>query len=83
MLIHDMFAEDINRPINGVIKVDQDNTEVIEQEVREYVITKEEGPAHHKTFTVDVMIDEIVYGTGVGSSKKSSSSYVSSYRRPP
>ena len=41
MLIHDMFAEDINRPINGVIKVDQDNTEVIEQEVREYVITKE------------------------------------------
>lgn len=41
MIIHDMFAEDINRPINGVIKVDQDNTEVIEQEVREYVITKE------------------------------------------
>ena len=24
MLIHDMFAEDINRPINGVIKVDVD-----------------------------------------------------------
>ena len=41
MLIQKMFAEDINRPINGVIKVDQDNTEVIEQEVREYVITKE------------------------------------------
>ena len=41
MLIRDMFAEDINRPINGVIKVDQDSTDVIEQEVREYVITKE------------------------------------------
>ena len=41
MLIRDMFAENINRPINGVIKVDQDSTDVIEQEVREYVITKE------------------------------------------
>src|SRR5699024_2701566 len=41
MIIRDMFAEDINRPINGVIKVDQDTADVIEQEVREYVITKE------------------------------------------
>lgn len=41
MMIHDMFAEDINRPINGVIKVDQDSADVIKQEVREYVITKE------------------------------------------
>ena len=41
MLIRDMFAEDINRPINGVIKVGQDEADVIEQEVREYVITKE------------------------------------------
>lgn len=41
MMIRDMFAEDINRPINGVIKVDQDTADVIEQEVREYVITKE------------------------------------------
>ncbi len=41
MQIQRMFAEDINRPINGVIKVDQDGSDVIEQEVREYVITKE------------------------------------------
>ena len=33
MIIRDMFAEDINRKINGVIKVDQDTTDVIEQEV--------------------------------------------------
>lgn len=39
MMIRDMFAEDINRSINGVIKVDQDTADVIEQEVREYVIT--------------------------------------------
>lgn len=41
MLIRNMFADDINRPINGVIKVDQDADDVIEQEVREYVITRE------------------------------------------
>ena len=37
----DMFYDDINRKVNGVIKVDQDETSVISQEVREYVITKE------------------------------------------
>ena len=31
MLIRDMFAKDINRAINGVIKVDQDKADVIEQ----------------------------------------------------
>jgi len=41
-----------------------------EQKSLEYVVTKEEGPAHNKTFTTDVMIDNIVYGTGVGPSKK-------------
>ena len=41
MMIRDMFEENINRQINGVIKVDQDTTEIIEQEVREYVITTE------------------------------------------
>lgn len=41
MMIRDMFAEDINRSINGVIKVDQDTADVVEQEVREYVITRE------------------------------------------
>lgn len=41
MIIRDMFADDINRKINGVIKVDQDADEVIEQELNEYVITRE------------------------------------------
>lgn len=41
MRIQNIFQDDINRNINGVIKVDQDSYEVIEQEVREYVITKE------------------------------------------
>jgi hypothetical protein len=41
MKIQQMFCDDINRQINGVIKVDQDAHDVIEQEVKEYVITKE------------------------------------------
>ena len=35
-----------------------------------YNLIKEEGPAHDKRFTVEVIIDNIVYGTGVGGSKK-------------
>ena len=41
MLIQNMFQDDINRKINGVIKFNQDDQDVIEQEVREYVITRE------------------------------------------
>lgn len=41
MKIKDMFYDDINREINGVIKVDQSATDIIKQEVNEYVITKE------------------------------------------
>lgn len=41
MIIRNMFQEDINRQINGVIKVDQGSADVTRQEVKEYVITKE------------------------------------------
>ena len=36
----------------------------------DYVIVKEEGPSHNKTFTVNVVIDNLVYGTGTAHSKK-------------
>lgn len=35
-----------------------------------YEILNEEGPAHDKTYTVGVKIDNILYGTGTASSKK-------------
>lgn len=41
MLIHDMFSNEINRPINGVVKVGQADDSVVEEEIREYVITRE------------------------------------------
>ena len=36
----------------------------------DYVLVKEYGEAHNKTFEVEVMIDGIVYGKGIGKSKK-------------
>ena len=35
-----------------------------------YETVQEEGPAHDRVFTVEVKIDDIVYGRGVGNSKK-------------
>ena len=35
-----------------------------------YDLVEESGPAHDRTFKVNVKIDDIVYGTGVGNSKK-------------
>lgn len=41
MLIKDLFTKQIDRPINGVIKADQNDSESVWQELDEYVITKE------------------------------------------
>ncbi len=41
MKIERMFQDDINRKINGVVKVDQDTEDVLVQELDEYVITRE------------------------------------------
>lgn len=35
-----------------------------------YNLIKEEGPAHERVFTVEVEVDGITYGVGVGQSKK-------------
>ena len=41
MIIKDIFQKDINRSINGVIKVSQDDEASIKQELSEYVVTRE------------------------------------------
>ncbi len=41
-----------------------------EQKNLHYELIKEEGPAHNKTFTVEVLLDDIVYGIGSSGSKK-------------
>ncbi|MCG9969222.1 BREX system P-loop protein BrxC [Pelotomaculum terephthalicicum JT] len=39
--MHDMFQKDIDRPIQGVVKIGQDSNEIITAELEEYVVTKE------------------------------------------
>ena len=41
-----------------------------EQRSLVYEVVGEEGPAHNKLFMVNVKVDNIIYGTGVGGSKK-------------
>ena len=41
MKIKEMFRDDIDRTINGVVQVEQEKEDVIEQEVKEYVVTTE------------------------------------------
>lgn len=41
MKIKSMFQKDINRDINGVIKVAQDDEQSLKQELEEYIITRE------------------------------------------
>ena len=41
MKLQQIYKSDINRNINGVIQVDQDDNEVIKQELSEYIITKD------------------------------------------
>lgn len=36
----------------------------------EYVVVNESGPAHKREFTVEVQIDGMIYGRGIGGSKK-------------
>ncbi len=41
-----------------------------EQRSLVYELLKEEGPAHHKSFTIEVKVDNIIYGIGTAPSKK-------------
>lgn len=41
MRIQEMFEKGIDRPINGVVKVNQDELDILVQELDEYVITRE------------------------------------------
>ena len=77
MRIQDMFKRDINRDINGVVKVAQEDETSLEQELSEYVITRELA-GHFATFfdayerALDVPTDKIgVWISGFFGSGKS------------
>lgn len=56
------FFDDYKSVLQELVQTDKKSLE--------YIIINEEGPSHDKTFTVEVKIDNIVYGTGVAHSKK-------------
>ena len=49
MKINEMFLKEIDRPIQGVVKVGQDTNKIITNELSEYVVTRELQD-HFKTF---------------------------------
>ena len=42
----------------------------MERKTLDYVVVKEDGPAHDKSFTVEVRVDGMIFGKGVGKTKK-------------
>ena len=77
MKLQSMFQKDINREINGVIKVAQDDEKSLQQELGEYIITRELR-RHFRTFfdnyarAIDVPTDKIgVWISGFFGSGKS------------
>ena len=46
-----------------------------EKKSLEYVLVSETGRAHDKRFKVNVLVNGIVFGTGVGKSKKEAEQY--------
>jgi hypothetical protein len=49
MQIRDLFSKDLFRPINGVVKADQQDEAIVWQELDEYVVTRELDQ-HFRTF---------------------------------
>ena len=56
------FFDDYKSVLQELVQTDKKSLE--------YVIIDEQGPAHDKTFSVEVKIDNIVYGRGTAHSKK-------------
>ena len=72
--LENFFKEDV---INTDLSVLTDPKTRLQEEMQaehrdsvKYVVVKEEGPAHDRIFTVNVMFNDIVLATGIGKSKK-------------
>jgi ribonuclease-3 len=56
------FYDDYKSELQELVQTDKRSLE--------YVIVDEQGPAHNKTFTAIVKIDDVIYGKGTSHSKK-------------
>ena len=59
---NDVFLTDYKSALQESIQTDKKNLE--------YVLVSESGPAHDKTYTVEVRVDDMIFGKGTGKSKK-------------
>lgn len=58
----EIFLEDAKSALQEMVQTTKKSLE--------YVVVKESGPAHEKKYTVEVLVDNIIYGRGFGNSKK-------------
>ena len=58
----DVFLTDYKSALQESIQTDK--------KTLEYVLISESGPAHDKTYAVEVRIDDMIFGKGTGKSKK-------------
>ena len=59
---HHAFLGDYKSRLQELVQTDKRSLE--------YRLVKEEGPSHDKTFVFEVIIDGLIYGRGIGKSKK-------------
>ena len=59
---NDVFLTDYKSALQESIQTDK--------KTLEYVLVEESGPAHDKTYTVEVRVDDMIFGKGIGKSKK-------------
>ncbi len=64
---NDVYLADYKSALQELIQTDK--------KTLEYVLINESGPAHDKTFTVEVKVDNIIYGKGIGKTKKEAEQY--------
>ena len=59
---NDIFLTDYKSALQESVQTDKKNLE--------YVLISESGPAHNKLYTVEVRVDDMIFGRGSGKSKK-------------
>ena len=59
---HETYLNDYKSALQEATQMDK--------KTLDYEVISEMGPAHDKTYEVEVKIDDIVYGKGMGKSKK-------------
>ncbi len=64
------YIENVNYDFLGDYKSTLQELVQTDKKSVEYIVTKEYGPSHNKTFLVDVIIEGKVFGSGEGKSKK-------------